>query len=140
MQWRAALSSSSSGCVTLLLSAAASPSRLTPNPTQPTLNAADLTRLASAIQSDLRPGSPHEVRAKALAALALLPGHRLEALLLLEPTPTMPGQGAPGSGGGVGGNVLERVVSAAAGQGAGAVMLWACAWQRAALEQHNNCQ
>ena len=55
-------------------------------------HAADLARLAVAIQTDLQKGSPHEVRAKALQALAVLPGHRLEGLL-------------------TNGKVLERLVS-----------------------------
>ncbi|KAL4423628.1 hypothetical protein ABPG77_009215 [Micractinium sp. CCAP 211/92] len=42
---------------------------------------ADLARLSVAVQADLQKGTPAEVRAKALQALSLLPGHRLEALL-----------------------------------------------------------
>lgn len=56
------------------------------------VRAADLARLSVAVQADLAKGVPAEVRAKALQALPLLPGHRLEALL---------------SGGGM----LERLVS-----------------------------
>lgn len=52
-----------------------------------------MARLAAAVQADLQPGVPHEVRAKALRALGTLPGHRLEAVL-------------------AGGGVLERLVSA----------------------------
>ncbi|EFN51132.1 hypothetical protein CHLNCDRAFT_141330 [Chlorella variabilis] len=42
---------------------------------------ADLARLAVVVQADMQKGVPHEVRVKALQALPLLPGHRLEALL-----------------------------------------------------------
>ncbi|KAL4439824.1 hypothetical protein ABPG75_002825 [Micractinium tetrahymenae] len=45
------------------------------------LSDADLARLSVAVQADLQKGPPAEVRAKALRALPLLPGHRLEALL-----------------------------------------------------------
>jgi hypothetical protein len=53
---------------------------------------ADVARLAVAVQNDLQKGVPHEVRVKALQALPLLPGHRLQLLM-------------------ADGKVLERLVS-----------------------------